>query len=485
MDFIQGIFDTSNWPARWQCGIWSPLDGWLYILSDLLTFSAYMAIPIILWYFLKNHKGDTPFKNIIWLFVLFIFFCGLTHLSEVIIFWYPFYRFSALLRLATGIVSLFTAIMLYKRLPEALKFKSPKELENLVKLRTRELNEKELELSLLIDNLPEMVFRVDESFDITIANKSFFETKDNLGKNLSLMNLRYLNFDDSIIEKFENYVMRAFESEKTQFFDFYRVLEGKYNYYQAKVVYELIGKNKFALCIISDISNLKFKEIELKRLLNERENISRIMVHDIKSPLGTINKLSNVAKESANEESVEIFGAIEKTSSRAISIMEDLLGLSILFETAPQEKILSTLLIKKIIKQNERLAGFKNIKIEFINNFETSLDVIPILMERALENLLNNSIKFSDRDSKIIIKTSGNVDYFIVEVQDFGIGIPENLREKLFNFKTEASRLGTEGEASTGIGLNLVNSIVKNHNGIIELDSKEGVGSTFRIKLPI
>lgn len=485
MEFIKGIFDTSNWPARWQCGIWSPLDGWLYIISDFLTFSAYMAIPIILWYFLRNHKGDTPFKKVIWLFVLFIFFCGLTHLAEAVIFWYPFYRFSALLRLATAIVSILTAIVLYRNLPDALKFKSPKELEKLVKLRTKEIAQKEDELRLLINNLPEIVFRVNSKFEITIANNTFYKVKDNNGNYLTKMNLLHVDLDYKIIKNFKNYIGIAFSTNTVQNFDFERELKNKKYYYSVKIIPEIVGLDGFALCIIDDVSSIKKREFELESLLKEKENISRIIVHDVKSPLGTINKLSEMALEDANESSREVLNAIKSSSEKTLSIIEDLLNLSILFDSSNEDSVLSTQIINKVIKQNLQIAKEKQIEIIFDNQFEVTLTVIKVLIERALENLLVNAIKFSNRNSKIIIRSIKNKQDFKIEVEDNGIGIPDHHRNKLFEFKTNASRKGTEGEASTGIGLNLVNQIVKNHNGKLEVKSKVGEGSTFSIILPI
>ena len=127
-DFFGGITDTSSWPARWHCGTWSDFHGWLYILSDLSIWAAYFAIPFLLWRIVKK-RTDLPFPRIFWLFSAFIFLCGTSHLLDAIIFWWPAYRLSALVRLATGVVSISTVYALYKILPMIYNLRTREQLE--------------------------------------------------------------------------------------------------------------------------------------------------------------------------------------------------------------------------------------------------------------------------------------------------------------------------------------------------------------------
>ena len=59
MDFVTKLFDTSDFPPRWDCGLWTPAHGWLHILSDLAIWGAYLAIPCVLIYFAFRRK-DVP-----------------------------------------------------------------------------------------------------------------------------------------------------------------------------------------------------------------------------------------------------------------------------------------------------------------------------------------------------------------------------------------------------------------------------------------
>ena len=128
VDFFTNLFDTSDFPRRRDCGLWTPAQGWLHILSDLGVWSAYLAIPGVIGFFLLRKK-EVPFRGIFWLFGAFILACGATHLMEAVIFWWPAYRLAGLLKLLTAVVSWVTVIALVPVVPRALAMRSPGELE--------------------------------------------------------------------------------------------------------------------------------------------------------------------------------------------------------------------------------------------------------------------------------------------------------------------------------------------------------------------
>lgn len=119
-EFFAHLFDTSDFPARWYCGNWSTGHGWLHITSDIAIWGAYTAIPLVIAYFTIQRK-DIPFPRIMWLFVAFIMSCGLTHLMEAGIFWWPAYRLSGVLKLTTAAVSWATVVALIQIAPAALR----------------------------------------------------------------------------------------------------------------------------------------------------------------------------------------------------------------------------------------------------------------------------------------------------------------------------------------------------------------------------
>lgn len=120
LEFFSSLFETSDFPPRWRCGNWSSGHGWLHIVSDVLVFGAYLALPAIIAYFARSRR-DLLFPRVFWLFCAFIFACGTTHLMEAIIFWWPAYRLAGVLKLTTAIVSWATVVAVAPLLPAALR----------------------------------------------------------------------------------------------------------------------------------------------------------------------------------------------------------------------------------------------------------------------------------------------------------------------------------------------------------------------------
>jgi signal transduction histidine kinase/CheY-like chemotaxis protein/HPt (histidine-containing phosphotransfer) domain-containing protein len=137
--FFLELFDTTGFPPRWQCGAtWDlePAVGYIHIGSDLAVFAAYTAIPLMLLYFVF-HKKTGAFLPIFWLFAVFILACGTVHLVEATIFWHPWYRLSALVKLITAIASVATVIALVPQMPKFLSLRMPQELEHEIAERKR------------------------------------------------------------------------------------------------------------------------------------------------------------------------------------------------------------------------------------------------------------------------------------------------------------------------------------------------------------
>ena len=136
MDFIIKLFDTSDFPARWTCGLWTSGHGWLHIISDLGIWSAYFAIPLVLGYFVSR-RNDLPFRRLIALFGSFILLCGTTHLMEAIIFWWPAYRLAGVLKFITALISWGTVVALVPIIPGVLAMRSPEALEREIEARKK------------------------------------------------------------------------------------------------------------------------------------------------------------------------------------------------------------------------------------------------------------------------------------------------------------------------------------------------------------
>lgn len=109
------------------CLLWDPALIWTHVISDLLIGLAYFSIPLVLGTFLARRR-DVQFGWVVWLFAAFILACGLTHFISILVLWVPAYGIEGLVKLATAIVSVFTAIALWPLLPKAIALPSPAQL---------------------------------------------------------------------------------------------------------------------------------------------------------------------------------------------------------------------------------------------------------------------------------------------------------------------------------------------------------------------
>ena len=124
-----------------HCYLWLPEILWTHVISDAIVALAYYSIPISIIAFVRN-RPDVDFKMVPMLFSAFIFLCGTTHVVSIFTVWNGYYGFQGMIKAATAIVSIFTAIWVWRLLPAALSIPSNRQLRELVTDATSELVDK-------------------------------------------------------------------------------------------------------------------------------------------------------------------------------------------------------------------------------------------------------------------------------------------------------------------------------------------------------
>lgn len=122
MEFVNKLFD-GNFMPHGHCLRWLPDLLFLHVTGDVLTVIAYFVIPLALIYLVKK-RTDLAFNWIFMMFAAFIFLCGITHLTSLINIWHGYYYLEGIAKFTTGLVSLFTAIMIWRLMPKALAIPS-------------------------------------------------------------------------------------------------------------------------------------------------------------------------------------------------------------------------------------------------------------------------------------------------------------------------------------------------------------------------
>jgi signal transduction histidine kinase len=116
-------------------------------------------------------------------------------------------------------------------------------------------------------------------------------------------------------------------------------------------------------------------------------------------------------------------------------------------------------------------------------NRRVEADVDPKLLRRALNNLLNNAIKYSPDDKPITVSLEVVEGEAVIRISDQGIGIPEDDLRHLFEPFHRAANVGKI--QGTGLGLAIARQAIELHGGTIAVDSTVGVGTTFTVRLPL
>ncbi|HYE00826.1 MAG TPA: ATP-binding protein [Alphaproteobacteria bacterium] len=124
LDFLSAIVDSETLSPHGFCLLWRPELIWLHVVSDALIGLSYFSIPVALAMFVWKRR-DVAFGWVLWLFVVFITACGTTHFATIWTLFRPDYGIEGLIKLATAMASVVTAVMLWPLLPRALALPSP------------------------------------------------------------------------------------------------------------------------------------------------------------------------------------------------------------------------------------------------------------------------------------------------------------------------------------------------------------------------
>ena len=142
MGLLERLFSENGFMPHGCCYLWDPAVIWLHVISDAFIALAYYSIPLTLIYFVR-HRKDLDFDWIFICFAVFIVACGTTHVMEILNIWHPTYWLSGIIKAFTAIVSVITAILLIRLMPQALAIASPAQLRKNNETLQREVFERQ------------------------------------------------------------------------------------------------------------------------------------------------------------------------------------------------------------------------------------------------------------------------------------------------------------------------------------------------------
>jgi len=254
--------------------------------------------------------------------------------------------------------------------------------------------------------------------------------------------------------------------------------------------------NVSALTNLHDqVSTQKIKLEQLLKNLEEshkdKDRILRTVAHDIRNPIAAISSLTDLLTAQEyyyNEEQKELLTYIKNSCTDALSLTKEIL------EAADPSKaealVKENVDVKKLLADSIEMLRFKatqkhqqvqltmpESKVEAIVNREK--------IWRVISNLVMNAIKFSPPHTAIEVDLEQRERHIYISVYDKGIGIPESIKDKIFDMFTEAKRPGTDGERPFGLGLSISKQIVEAHHGKIWFETNADGGATFHVAIPV
>ncbi len=230
-------------------------------------------------------------------------------------------------------------------------------------------------------------------------------------------------------------------------------------------------------------------EMELRKKSEHlRKQLILDVAHDLKNPLAVITGYTEYCIENPSEESSQYLVMIRRNAYRASALLTSLFDLTKLdspdFKLSLESVDFSEFLRVKLAEYIDDFI-FEGFEYEF--DIPTHAIKVPLdtqEMERAIDNLINNALKYNEKGTKISIELKEDEENCYLLISDNGIGIPDDLQEDIFKpfVKVDASRQsGLEG---SGLGLAITMKIIQLHNGNITMESKRHIGSIFNITLP-
>ncbi len=230
---------------------------------------------------------------------------------------------------------------------------------------------------------------------------------------------------------------------------------------------------------------------ELRKVNANKDRFINILAHDLRNPFNNLLGFSNMLIENFVEydksKIEEILGIINYTTHKTFNLLEDLLLWSKaqagMLSFQPQ-KYMFIDIYNEVLELMQSIANKKNITIRYTEKERIEIFADNSMFKTILRNLISNAIKYSNTNGKINIYTEKDKDYVIITISDNGVGIEQENIPKLFEFSSQYTTQGTDGESGTGFGLTLCKDFVENHGGKIWVESEIGKGSNFIFTIP-
>lgn len=250
------------------------------------------------------------------------------------------------------------------------------------------------------------------------------------------------------------------------------------------------GKLGRALNLLAD----KVQEdiARMRRLEELRREFVANVSHELKTPLTSIRGFAETLRAGAVDDPahrLEFLEAIESDAQRLTALVDDLLDLSAI-ESGRRKAVLEPVSILDIAREAaarlKPLAERRGVTLRVYDNPE-----LPLVkadrgqIGRVLRNLLENAVKFNREGGSAVVRAEADAEEAVILVTDTGSGIPKEDIPRIFERFYRVDKARSSDAGGTGLGLSIVKHIVEGHGGCVDVQSRLGEGSIFRVRLPL
>ncbi len=222
-----------------------------------------------------------------------------------------------------------------------------------------------------------------------------------------------------------------------------------------------------------------------------KEEFMANMSHELRTPLNAIIGFSEILnKKLTSDEELSLLGHISYSSKSLLSLINSILDLSKIQDSKFTIELYNFNAYDEIVESCEHVQGLmshKNIKLD--KKINENLKVILLgdwhRINQIILNIISNSIKFTEKNGLITFEASYQDNNLVLSISDNGVGMNKKVQDRIFEPFEQADGSTTRKYGGTGLGLSITQSLVELMQGKIELESKEGVGTTFTVFIPL
>ncbi|WP_224763524.1 cell wall metabolism sensor histidine kinase WalK [Salinibacterium sp. ZJ70] len=232
------------------------------------------------------------------------------------------------------------------------------------------------------------------------------------------------------------------------------------------------------------------RAIEVARMKDE---FVGMISHELRTPLssilGYLELLRDDPQNPLTEEQQQFLGIAERNAERLLRLGGDLLFTAQVesghFALETREVDISALIVAAV-ESARPAADTARVRLRIGGSLDTVIArVDPVRISQAVDNLVSNALKFTPAEGEVVVTLSQNTRYIVLSVRDTGVGIPADELDRLFTRFFRASTATRNALPGVGLGLNITKAIVTAHRGRMEVSSEVGVGTEFRMILPL